>query len=82
MKILKEKDDRYCLHVPGKRPEEFPNTWNVPEERAYYENVYRKIREEHLEDSVFFDGWVDVPQFLKRSARLYLVIPSFRKAFM
>ena len=66
LKILKEKDDRYCLHVPGKRPEEFPNTWNVPEERAYYENVYRKIREEHLEDSVFFDGWVDVPQFLKK----------------
>ena len=31
--LLKQKDSRYCLHVPGKRAHEFANTWNVPKER-------------------------------------------------
>ena len=66
LKMLREKDGRYCLHVPGKRPEEFPNTWNVPEERAYYEQVYQKIKEEGLEDHVTFDGWVKTQDFLKK----------------
>lgn len=63
--ILKESDNRYCLHVPGKRPEEFPNTKNVEEEWNYYQEVYATIKRYHLEDSVFFDGWVDVSAFLK-----------------
>lgn len=67
LKLLKKKDPRYCLHVPGKRPEEFPNTWNVPEERAYYESVYRKIQKEKLTDAVFFDGWVDMTEFLPQT---------------
>lgn len=66
LKLLKEKDERYCLHVPGKRPEEFPNTRNVPEEWAYYERVYRQIEEEGLTDSVTFDGWVEMTEFLRR----------------
>lgn len=64
LKILRETDERYCLHVPGKRPEEFPNTWNVPEERRYYEQVYADIKAWGLECAVSFDGWVDVPKFL------------------
>lgn len=66
LKLLRKKDSRYCLHIPGKRPEEFPNTWNMPEERAYYEKVYSKIREEGLEDFVTFDGWVKTQEFLKK----------------
>ena len=66
LKLLKKKDSRYCLHVPGKRPEEFPNTWNVPEEREYYEQVYEKIRQDGLEDSVTFDGWVEMTEFLRQ----------------
>ena len=65
LKLLKKKDPRYCLHVPGKRPEEFPNTWNVPEEREYYEHVYRKIERDGLTDSVTFDGWVEMTEFLR-----------------
>ena len=66
IKLLRRHDSRYVLHVPGKRPEEFANTWNVPEERAYYERIYQQIKEEHLEDAVIFDGWVDVPAFDER----------------
>ena len=66
LKLLKKKDERYCLHVPGKRPEEFANTWNVPEERAYYEQVYRKIEREGLSGSVTFDGWVEMTEFLRK----------------
>ena len=66
LKLLKKKDERYCLHVPGKRPEEFANTWNVPEEREYYEQVYRKIEKDGLKDSVTFDGWVEMTEFLRK----------------
>lgn len=66
LKLLRKKDSRYCLHVSGKRPEEFPNTWNVPEERAYYEQVYQMIREEGLENCVTFEGWVETPKFLQK----------------
>lgn len=66
LKLLKKKDERYCLHVPGKRPEEFANTWNVPEERAYYEQVYEKIDREGLTGSVTFDGWVEMTEFLRK----------------
>ncbi len=45
--------------------EEFPNTKNVEEEWNYYQEVYTTIKRYHLEDSVFFDGWVDVSAFLK-----------------
>ena len=52
---------------PGKRPEEFPNTWNVPEEREYYERVYRKIETRRTgQDSVTFDGWVEITEFLRK----------------
>ena len=60
--LLKQQDSRYCLHVPGKRPQEFANTWNVEEERRYYEQADAMVKEYGLEDSVIYDGWVDVPQ--------------------
>ena len=82
LRMLKEKDPRYCLHVPGKRPEEFPNTWNVPEEREYYEQVYRKIEAEGLSDSVTFDGWVEMTEFLRGIGYvLSLSDPKFPESF-
>lgn len=66
LKLLREKDSRYRLHVSGKRPEEFPNTWNVPQERVYYEQVYQRIREEGLANCVTFEGWVETPKFLQK----------------
>ena len=65
LRILKQEDERYCLHVPGKRPEEFANTWNVEEERSYYLEAYQMIKDYGLKDSVFFDGWVDMKEFMK-----------------
>lgn len=62
---LKEKNKAYKLYIAGKRPEEFPNTWCVPEERQYYEKVYKKIEENNLTDSVIFTGWIKIPDFLK-----------------
>lgn len=63
---LKQKDSRYCLHVPGKRAHEFANTWNVEEERTYYEEVDRYVEQHHLQDSVIYEGWVEVPSFLRQ----------------
>jgi len=63
--MLKRGDDRYKLIVPGKRPEEFPATWNVEEERQYYLEVYQKIKDLQLEEDVIFSGWVNIPELLK-----------------
>ena len=56
IKLLRRHDSRYVLHVPGKRPEEFANTWNVPEERAYYERIYQQITWRMRSSST--DGWM------------------------
>lgn len=61
---LKQKDSRYCLHILGKRAHEFANTWNVEEERHYYEEVDRYVEKHHLQDSVIYEGWVEIPKFL------------------
>lgn len=63
---LKEKDSRYKLYIAGKKPEEFATSWNVPEEREYFEKIYNKIKENNLEDSVIFTGWVKTTEFLKK----------------
>lgn len=63
---LKKKNPKYKLYIAGKRPEEFPNTKNIPEEREYYENVQKKIKENNLEDSVIFTGWIKIQDFVKK----------------
>lgn len=63
---LKQKDSRYCLYIAGKRPEEFANSWNIPEERAYYQNVFKKIKDNNLEDSVIYTGWIKTTEFLSK----------------
>ena len=65
LKELKENDSRYKLYVAGKRPEEFPNTWNVPEQKKYYLDVFKKIEDLELTDSVIYSGWVKTNDFLK-----------------
>jgi len=61
---LKKKNSKYKLFVPGKKPEELASTWNVPSEKNYYLNIYEKIKSNNLEDSVIFNGWIDIPEFL------------------
>ncbi len=65
LKELKENDSRYKLYVAGKRPEEFANTWNVPEQKKYYLDVFKKIEDLGLSDSVIYSGWVKTTDFLK-----------------
>ena len=62
---LKKKNPKYKLYIAGKRPDEFPNTKTIPEEREYYKNVDKKIKENNLEDSVIYSGWVKTQDFLK-----------------
>lgn len=66
LKELRKKNQKYKLYIAGKRPEEFPNTRNIPEERAYYEQVDKKIKENNLEESVIYTGWIKTPEFLKK----------------
>lgn len=65
LKELKEHDPRYKLYIAGKRPEEFANTWNVPDQKKYYLDTFKRIKDLGLEDSVIYTGWIKTTEFLK-----------------
>ncbi len=65
---LRRMDPRYTLSVKTKQPWEYWWIWNRPEERAYFERVYRRIqRDERLAAGVVFDPFgPDVATWLRR----------------
>ncbi|WP_285731543.1 glycosyltransferase [Nocardiopsis sp. ATB16-24] len=65
---LRRMDPRYTLSVKTKQPWEYWWIWNRPEERAYFERVYRRIqRDERLASGVVFDPFgPDVATWLRR----------------
>nr|WP_184287983.1 glycosyltransferase [Nocardiopsis algeriensis] len=65
---LRRMDPRYTLSVKTKQPWDYWWIWNRPEERAYFERVYRRIqREEPLAAGVVFDPFgPDVATWLRR----------------
>jgi len=65
---LRRMDPRYTLSVKSKQPWEYWWIWNRPEERSYFERVYRRIqRDEHLASGVVLDPFgPDVATWLRR----------------
>ncbi|WP_121188038.1 glycosyltransferase [Nocardiopsis sp. Huas11] len=65
---LRRMDPRYTLSVKTKQPWEYWWIWNRPEERSYFERVYRRIqRDERLASGVVFDPFgPDVATWLRR----------------
>lgn len=63
---LKQKDSRFKLYVAGKRPEQWPNSWNIEHERNYYLKIYDVIAKNNLKDDVIFTGWIDNKELLKK----------------
>ena len=55
---VRSKDKRFKLYIKGKKPEDYPWMKNRPEEMAYYEKQYVRIKENKLlKDAVIFDGF-------------------------
>lgn len=65
---LRRMDPRYTLSVKTKQPWDYWWIWNRPEERAYFERVYRRIqRDGRLASGVVFDPFgPDVATWLRR----------------
>ncbi|MFV2197052.1 glycosyltransferase [Nocardiopsis sp. LOL_012] len=65
---LRRMDPRYTLSVKTKQPWDYWWIWNRPEERSYFERVYRRIqRDELLSPAVVFDPFgPDVATWLRR----------------
>lgn len=65
---LRRLDPRYTLAIKSKQPWDYWWIWNRPEERAYFERVYRQIqRDEALASGVVFDPFgPDVATWLRR----------------
>ena len=52
---LKQFDSRYTLYFKGKQPYEYDWLWQRPEERQYYEKLYKKINDSPFVNSIIFD---------------------------
>lgn len=59
LKMLKENDDKFKLYLMGKDYKELDWVWNNPEERSYFRECENFIKDNKLEDSVIFEGWVE-----------------------
>lgn len=56
LEVLARRDDRYTLRVKGENPASYEWLWERPDERAYYETVYRRINgNPELRHRVIFD---------------------------
>lgn len=64
LKSLREIDPRYNLTVFGKRAEELGWVYNDPRERQYFRECEQFVRQNGLESSVKFEGWVDTSEAL------------------
>ncbi len=56
LEVLAGRDDRYTLRVKGENPAAYEWLWERPDERAYYEALYRRINgNQNLRHRVIFD---------------------------
>jgi glycosyltransferase involved in cell wall biosynthesis len=55
LEALKQRDERYCLHIKGAHPSRYPWVWSKEEERAYYRSVWERINASPWGNSVVFD---------------------------
>ncbi|NYB26253.1 MAG: glycosyltransferase [Methanobacteriaceae archaeon] len=59
LKMLKEHNEKFKLYLFGKNYREVDWIWTNPEERSYFEECEKFIKDLHLEDSVIFKGWTE-----------------------
>lgn len=59
LKILKNENENFKLHLFGKHYKELSWIWNNPVEREYFETCEKFITDNNLDDSVIFHGWVE-----------------------
>ena len=57
LKSLREKDDRFKLHILGKAPHELSWIKNNPKEQAYFKGCDDYIAQHKLQDSVIYGGY-------------------------
>lgn len=58
LKMLKEHDKKFKLYLIGKNYRDLGWIWNDTVERSYFEECETFIKENYLEDSVIFKGWM------------------------
>ena len=64
---LKRMDRRFTLFIKGRPPQEYDWLWNQRDQREYYENFLRTIRESPYADSVVFETYgEDVPLWFSK----------------
>ncbi|AIA76750.1 hypothetical protein FF32_18440 [Halomonas campaniensis] len=65
---LYEKDRRYKLFVKGKRPEDYPWMHSKAKagEMSYYQQQYKRIEDNGWQDSVVFEGFGPIEEWLQK----------------
>lgn len=65
---LYAKDKRYKLFVKGKRPEDYPwmHSKAKADELAYYQQQYQRIKDNGWQESVIFEGFGPIGEWLQK----------------
>jgi poly(ribitol-phosphate) beta-N-acetylglucosaminyltransferase len=59
LQMLMVQDKEYKLYLFGKNYKDVDWIWNNPEQRLYFEECEKFIKDNHLEDSIIFKGWTE-----------------------
>lgn len=59
LKMLRDEDEQFKLYLIGQHYKEVQWVWNNSIERSYFNECENFIKENDLEDSVIFQGWVE-----------------------
>lgn len=59
LKMLKDHDEKFKLYLIGKNYKEIDWIMNNPVERSYFQECENYIKENQMQDSVIFKGWME-----------------------
>lgn len=80
LELLRALDDRYCLHIKGGHPANYPWVWNDEGERDYYRAIWSRINQASWGNSVIFDPpGNDVPDWFRMIG--HILSPSDFESF-
>ncbi|WP_309081896.1 glycosyltransferase [Zhihengliuella sp.] len=80
LRLLREQDDRYTLHIRGRLPWEYPHEWRKTEQREAYLDWFARLGRSDIADAVAFEPFgADMGNWLSKIG--WVLSPSTTESF-
>ncbi|GHD11759.1 glycosyltransferase [Zhihengliuella salsuginis] len=80
LRLLRERDDRYTLHIRGKLPWEYPHEWRKTEQREAYLDWFARLGRSDIAGAVAFEPFgADMGNWLSKIG--WVLSPSTTESF-